>query len=157
MIVLDTPAGRFAYRVAGIALHGHHILLQRVKHDNFWFLPGGRAEMGETSQETLLRELREELDTDAQIERLVWVVENFFTLNGKPRHEIGFYYLITLPPDFVARSMASPPVFQDQGTTLICQWLPLGEVSRLNMYPTCLTRRLTRLPQQVEHIIHHDT
>ena len=55
------PHGGFNYRVAGIALSEGRLLLHTSDRDDFWSLPGGRCEFGETSAEALVREMREEL------------------------------------------------------------------------------------------------
>lgn len=84
------PKRIFQMRVAGIAFRDGHVLVHRATHEKFWSFPGGRAEMGEQSQDTLAREMVEELGVEAQVGRLLWVVENFFHYEGKDWHELGF-------------------------------------------------------------------
>ena len=69
---------RFGLRVAGIAIHKGHVLLHRAECDDFWALPGGRGELLEPAVAALKREMKEEMDADVTVVRLLWVLENFF-------------------------------------------------------------------------------
>ena len=40
-----------------------------------WEFPGGKIELGESSEEALVREIREELDVDIKVGRLLETVE----------------------------------------------------------------------------------
>jgi ADP-ribose pyrophosphatase YjhB (NUDIX family) len=50
------------------------------------------VEFGESSEEALRREISEELDTGIENPRLVGVLENIFTFDGRQGHEIVFVY-----------------------------------------------------------------
>lgn len=76
MITFDEDNIRFTNRVVGIAYDGDRVLLHRAVADDFWALPGGRAELLEAAADTLRREMREELGTDVEVERLVWCEVN---------------------------------------------------------------------------------
>ncbi len=56
---------------AGIIYHDGRVLIgqrrQRDRHPLKWEFPGGKVESGETPQDALIRELREELQIDAQV------------------------------------------------------------------------------------------
>jgi len=62
-------------RAAGILVHQGQILL--VRHEkgdqSYWLLPGGGVEYGETVEEGLKREFREEVGLDIRVGRLVIV------------------------------------------------------------------------------------
>ncbi len=64
-------------RVAGVLLKGGAILLvkHRKRGKNYWLLPGGRVQLGESTQDALKRELSEELSIDVEIGELLFVVE----------------------------------------------------------------------------------
>src|SRR5437588_3737411 len=83
------------HRVVAIFLHEEYLLLQGEPQGTFWTLPGGGIEPLESSQEALRREMREELDIAIQIERLLWITEEFFMADDIPHHQLGFYYLVT--------------------------------------------------------------
>ncbi len=46
MITFKSGGIRFTYRVGGILIQGEHILFQTASNEEFFFLPGGRAELG---------------------------------------------------------------------------------------------------------------
>jgi ADP-ribose pyrophosphatase YjhB (NUDIX family) len=64
VISFDNENNRFNYRVVGIAIHENSVLLHQGEDEDFWTLPGGRAEFGEPAEQTLKREMREELDVE---------------------------------------------------------------------------------------------
>jgi ADP-ribose pyrophosphatase YjhB (NUDIX family) len=71
MIRFDQGTRRFNYRVVGVAIHNDAVLLHRAGHETFWTMPGGRAEHGETAEQTIKRGLLEELETDVHVDRLL--------------------------------------------------------------------------------------
>ena len=96
----------FVLRVAGLALSGDRVLLHRSVLDDFWSLPGGRINIGETTESALIREMLEETDIEVGVSRLLWTAENFFEYRGVSFHELGLYYLMTLPPSTDFKAMA---------------------------------------------------
>lgn len=162
MITFDHNDSRFTYRVAGVALHDGRVLLQTVQGLDFWFLPGGRCELREAATEALSREMREEMGVEVRIERLLWVVENFFTFQGITNHELGLYFLMSLPFDcglfgaaerFAGTEWLAGP---EQSIDLIFQWHRLDTLNRTPLVPAFLRQTLQELPATVEHIVHRD-
>ena len=63
-----------------------------VKDEIFYRPLGGSIEFGERSMDAVIRELREELGAEVTDLRWLGVIENLFTFNGKPGHEIVMVY-----------------------------------------------------------------
>ncbi len=64
--------------VAAIIKEGNKILATQRGYGEFqggWEFPGGKIELGETKEEALIREIREELDTEIVVEELFDTVE----------------------------------------------------------------------------------
>ncbi len=55
-------------------------------------IPGGHIEFGEKSYDAVIREIKEELNTDITDVTLNSIEENIFVYEGKPGHEITFIY-----------------------------------------------------------------
>jgi 8-oxo-dGTP pyrophosphatase MutT (NUDIX family) len=78
--------------------HNERILVAEgydsVKDEYFYRPLGGGIEFGETSMETVCRELMEELNVQVDRESLTYLgtVENIFHFNGTPGHEIVLIY-----------------------------------------------------------------
>ncbi len=53
---------------------------------------GGGVELGETSEQTIVREIREELGAEVRDLKLLGVLENLFELEGQQQHEVVFVY-----------------------------------------------------------------
>lgn len=161
MITFGRDGQRFTYRVGAIIMHNDRVLFERGADDTrgwWYFLPGGRAELGESSLETIQREMLEELGENAEVERLVFVVENFFVHNDTHHHELGLYFLVHLASS--ASIYQEQGIFEreEEGRTLIYSWLPLRILDESLVYPVFLKKALLTLPEQTQHIIQtHNT
>jgi 8-oxo-dGTP pyrophosphatase MutT (NUDIX family) len=156
MITFDEDHIRFTNRIAGVAFDRERVLLHRTDGMDFWALPGGRAELLEPSPQTLVREMQEEIGVEVQVDRLLWVAENFFTYGPRSFHEIGFYFLMHLPPDSPLRDQASFVGHEDD-MDVHFEWLPVATLEKVALYPTFLRAGLKNLPASTAHIIHHDS
>ncbi|MEX0681995.1 MAG: NUDIX domain-containing protein [Dehalococcoidia bacterium] len=145
---------QFLYRTAAVALNGDLVLLQRIGDANFWCLPGGRMEMGETAMDGLRREIREETTFDADIGRLLWVVENFYNDRGARIHEIGLYFLVRFDPVSAANAYRSEWTGKEEdGTDLTFRWWPVDDLGRSNLQPEFLRRALRKIPDAPEYVV----
>jgi ADP-ribose pyrophosphatase YjhB (NUDIX family) len=152
VIRLETGDAVFVYRVAGVALAGDRVLLHRAEPDDFWSLPGGRVELMEFARDALRREMLEESGEEVRVERLLWVVEEFFEWNGRPHHELALYFLMTFPPG--SRALSSDTfVGAEQDLPLVFRWHRLADLDGLTVYPVFLKERLQRLSPAPEHVV----
>ena len=112
--------------------------------------------MLETAQDAIRREMREELGTEVRVERLLWVLENFFEHEGVACHELGFYFLIDLGPGFEHCGPDEPFEGEEEGLGLVFRWFPVDRLPEVRLYPTFLRDALQNLPDHIEHVVHRD-
>jgi len=63
--------------VAAIIKHDNKIFVTRRSYgefENMWEFPGGKMEMGETREEALIREIKEELELDIDISKYLTTI-----------------------------------------------------------------------------------
>jgi ADP-ribose pyrophosphatase YjhB (NUDIX family) len=87
-ITIKQHSAHFGLRAVAVALRDGHILLNRCEKDDYWFLPGGRFELLESAPGAIRREKRKELGAEVRVERLLWIVENFFEESGCARRTL---------------------------------------------------------------------
>lgn len=71
-------------KLAWIYIENKHLLSTRSKGKDTYYIPGGKRELGETDQEALLREIKEELDIDLQPETIAFFGQFEAQAHGKP-------------------------------------------------------------------------
>lgn len=65
--------------VCGILLHQQRVLIARRGagvHENIWEFPGGKVEAGESHEQAVVRELREELELNVKVVRYLTTIED---------------------------------------------------------------------------------
>ena len=156
MIVIDRDHQRFNYRIAGLAFQNESLLVHQGEGDSFWTLPGGRAEIGETAEQTLKREMVEELGARVEVLRPLWFVENFFRYDGKDFHEIALYFLMEFLDPGPVLSSNGPYIGTENGVLLIFQWSAVDSLADLPLYPSFLQDAAANLPDSLQHIVHRE-
>ncbi len=81
-------------RAGGIIIHEGKILLHKDINSDHYAIIGGRVKIGENSEETIKREIKEETGKDVKIIGYAATIENFFEMKGKKYHEIMFVHRI---------------------------------------------------------------
>lgn len=154
MVCFDAKGTRFNYRVAGIVLREQQVLLNRIEGQKYWFLPGGRVEMGEASREGLRREMQEELQEEVHVGRLLWIAESFFRgVEAMNYHELGLYYVMNFLSESPMLCAKEPILARDGQTQMIFEWISLAELEKITLYPSFLVQGLRNLPEQTMHLL----
>ena len=93
-ITIDVDDYKLNVRAAGVMIHNGKILVHRNVNSDHYALIGGRVEIGESSANTIKREIKEELGKDIEITGYISTIENFFEMKGSKYHEIMFVHKI---------------------------------------------------------------
>lgn len=88
---------------------------------------GGSVEFGEHWQSALIREFKEELGVDVEVIGTPLVMENIYTHEGEPGHEVLFICEVLFSiANFENRS--SIEFHEDSGTQCTARWFDLAEL-----------------------------
>lgn len=115
MIIIEAVA-------AVICRDGYVLATQRGygETEGGWEFPGGKMDPGETAEEALHREIREELETEIEIERFLCTVENDMDV----RHLVMHCYLVTLPSNSYTLVEHKDARWLNGETIDTVEWLP---------------------------------
>lgn len=93
-ITINVEDYKLNVRAAGVIIHDDKILAHKNINSDHYALIGGRVEIGESSANTIKREIKEELGKDVEITGYISTIENFFEMKGSKYHEIMFVHKI---------------------------------------------------------------
>ena len=147
-ITFKTEQGRFNYRVCGMIIHDNKILAMHDQRSPYYYLPGGRVKLGETVEEAVLREIREELEIDANIVRPLWFNQGFFTedVSGEQFHEICVYFLMDISHTALL-SKGEQFVLNENNQRHTFEWLSFDRLKDEYFYPIFLKEKIWNLPE----------
>ena len=159
-ILFKTEDYIFSYRVGGVLIHNDKMLFQRVPGDGGYAFIGGHVAFGETTDETLVREFKEEIRADIKVERLLMVGENFFPWGDRPCHQINLYYLVSLTDEAQIPLDGSFKAVDELGNERIdlemC-WIPLRDIPSITVYPTEAKEHIINIPNEIVHFVHKES
>ncbi len=158
-ILFKTDDHIFSYRVGGILIHNGRVLLQRASGDSGYAFVGGHVAFGETTAETLVREFREELGADINVERLIMVNENFFDWGNRPCQQINLYYLVSLIDETqipLNGSFSATDELGNERIDLDMCWIPRDDIPNITVYPAEAKAYLMDLPNEIVHFVHKE-
>lgn len=113
----------FRYRAVSVIIEECYILL--ASNDEYLYSIGGGVHMGETSEDAVKREVKEETGIDYEIDRFIGVHENFFRdelIGDYDCHEVALYYLMK------SQGRKSLP---ENGEAV---WIPINEIDKHNSH-----------------------
>ena len=136
-ITIDVDDYKLNVRAAGVMTHNGKVLVHRNVNSDHYALIGGRVEIGENSEDTIKREIKEELGKDIKITEYISTIENFFEIKGSKYHEIMFVYGIEFineedkKIDYVMKNIEGKDYLQ-------YEWIELDRIEEYKLLPKVL-------------------
>lgn len=154
-LTLDVEDYKLNIRAAGVIIHNNKILAHRNLNKGHYCIPGGRVEIGENSEETVKREIQEELRKQIEITGYVATIENFFEMNESKYHEIYFLHEIEFTNE--EDKKINYTMHNEEGKEYLqYEWLDLDRIEEYNILPNCLKKVLKSKNFPV-HVINDDS
>lgn len=133
-ITIDVEDYRLNVRAAGIIIHNNKVLAHRNVKKIHYALIGGRVEIGEDSEETVKREIMEEIGKEVDIIGYISTVENFFECDSIKYHEILFVYKAEFKNDNDKQIQETMKNIEGKDY-LQYEWLDLDKIDQYELLP----------------------
>ena len=136
-LTIDVEDYRLNIRAGVVIEHNGKILAHRNLNSDHYAIIGGRVEIGEDSETTVKREIKEELGKDIKITEYISTIENFFEIKGSKYHEIMFVYGIEFineedkKIDYVMKNIEGKDYLQ-------YEWLDIAKIDEYRLLPEAL-------------------
>lgn len=148
-ISFQTGDQKFNYRVCAMMISDGKILAMRDERSPYFYLPGGRAIMGETAERAVIREVQEEIGITPGIVRPLWLNQAFFTedVDNLRYHELCVYFLMDIAgTDLLERGRVFST--KEGRRTHTFEWLPFDSLKDAYFYPQFLKKEIYSLPHE---------
>ena len=153
---INDADGWFRLRAASIIINQGQVLMAHNEREPYYYSVGGAVGQNESTEEAVLREVYEETGFHYEIERLAFILENFFIMpvGGEPKkcHEIAFYYLMK-PRESMDIHCESHGMHGEKEEMV---WLRLDELADKHLYPTFFKEYLKAIPAGITHLIERE-
>lgn len=146
--------GRFRYRAAAIIVENGYVLFAGNEKSDYLYSVGGAVQMGETAEDAVRREVREETGVEYEIDHLAVIHENFFfeddgSSDTSYCHEIAFYFMMKPRGSMDLHSNS-----YTQGVKESMHWISVTELdAHRAAYPTFLKDYLLSGHTGLIHIV----
>ncbi|MBO9450739.1 NUDIX hydrolase [Tropicibacter sp. R16_0] len=141
------PSPHIKVKALGLHWRGDDLLAVEVYDDDGQLTGvrplGGGVEFGETWQQALIREFREELHIDIRITGSPMVMENIYVHHGQTGHEALFLADVQFPDDAFA-GLDEVKFLEDNGNECTARWFPLADLDGPgpSLFPAGIRSRL---------------
>ena len=142
---------KFNYRVCAVMVSDNKILAMHDERSPYFYLPGGRVQMGETAEHAVIREVEEELDVTLEIIRPLWLNQSFFSedVDKLNYHEVCIYYLMDVSGTELLDKGERFTLYEGSHVHDF-EWLAFERLRDEYFYPVFLKTGIFNLPEHLE-------
>jgi len=155
MISFKQDGYKFNFRVAAIIYNEDRtkVLVLNSPGVDFCVLPGGRVDALESSEQSIIREMQEELNLDIKAEIAV-VFESFFELFDVKYHEIAHYYFATSINDESIYGKDGY-IFGNEDKDRF-KWVSLEDLEGIDFRPKALIETIINNDTKLKHLVFNE-
>ena len=121
---------KFNYRVCAMIISDNKILAMHDERSPYFYLPGGRVELGETAEHAVVREVQEELCVTTKVIR-----------------PLCLYFLMDISETDIL-SRGNKFSLQEGNHTHDFEWLEFERLEKEYFYPLFLKKEIFHLPEK---------
>lgn len=136
-ITIDVGGYKLNIRAACVIIHDNKILLHKNANSDHYALIGGRVEIGEDSESTIIREVKEEIGKNIKTTGYIATIENFFEMKEKEYHEILFIHRAEFVDNEDQRIITTLKNMEGKDN-LQYEWIDLNQIDKVNLLPANL-------------------
>lgn len=137
-LTLEVENYKLNIRAATMIVHNNRVLIHNNAEDKHCCLPGGRVAIGESSKETIEREVQEEIGKKIEVLDYVATIENFFVdSEGWNFHEIMFVYRSEFASEDDKKIDYTLKNIEGQDY-LTYEWVDIDRIDEINLLPVAL-------------------
>ncbi len=141
---------KFNYRVCAMMISDDKILAMHDDRSPYFYLPGGRVEMGETAEHAVIREVQEELGVTPGIIRPLWLNQAFFKeeVDNLNYHELCIYFLMDISGTGLLEK-GNKFTSKEGHRIHMFEWLEFNRLKDEYFYPLFLKKDIFNLPDEL--------
>ncbi|MDX1334315.1 MAG: NUDIX domain-containing protein [Gammaproteobacteria bacterium] len=139
--------------VRAVIIRNDHLLLLRKEYDDGllrYVLPGGSQDLGETLEDALKRECREEIGAEVELCELIYLADFFKPRGTEPqtfRQQVEYFFTCTLSDSYETRNGHRPDRHQ-----VGVEWQPVRQLADINLFPSSLVSLLSNHESSTQKI-----